>query len=122
MLCDSPHDRRVNTYGQVTSAAMGLVLGLRSCDVPVRVVSSNDEVRLRDLVLGSNNVVMVTQTDTVRGLEKKVVFVTMKLDEKDTTVPHPKSYRDSSRLLGASRTTSQLVLMTWRPVENAASI
>lgn len=103
VMCDGyPTDDRVDSNGQVTTTASGLVRGLRACHVPVRVVEKGDEAAIRDTALGVGDLVTVTEWDVVRGLERKVVVV-------------ENTFGESVRLYAMSRCTSQLVLIDCKP-------
>lgn len=106
VLCFDPRDDLIED-GHLISPAIGLVRGLRECDIPVRVVKSNaasdNEGDIRDTALAVSDEVTVTDWDDVRGLERKVVVVVMERTLRGV----------SDRLYGASRCSAQLVWVDW---------
>lgn len=109
VLCNYPMDEHNDDSGQVMSA-MGLVRGLRAHDVPVSVLQYNtDALAIHQMALVKSNSVIVTHWRNVRGLEKKVVFVTNN-DLGGIGSLH--------ELHAASRCTSQLVWIDWSQKTN----
>lgn len=90
----------------MTSTAIGLVQGLRSCDVPVCVVDNSHEEDVRDIALALNDEVVVTDWDVVRGLERKVVVV---VTDYRPSIVNGMLYR----LHAVSRCSAQLVWIDW---------
>ena len=79
------------------SASDGLVLGLQQSGVPVAVVDRHsDDAQLRDLALGTSDIVMISDCDAVSGLERRIVVAL-----SDGSV--------ADRMFSISRCTSQLV-------------
>ncbi|KAK7451824.1 hypothetical protein BaRGS_00031386 [Batillaria attramentaria] len=99
-------DEETDQDGVVTSAASGLLAGLRGEDIPFKVVSRGDSAALREVAEGSpDDAVVVADADSVRGLERKVVI----------WVPYDKGVgsgeMDFARLDAMSRATAQLVVI-----------
>lgn len=86
----------MDSSGRLTQNAIDFVRGLRERHVPLRVVE-DDEDAIRDMALGTSDLVIVTDWSYVQGLERKVVIV--------------ENRNMSDRLYFMSRCSSQLVLI-----------
>lgn len=81
------------------SDSAGIVTGLRSANVPVRVMTEDD---IDDVASAASDVVWVADRDFVRGLERKIIVCLDIFGLDDLLV----------RLHALSRCTSQLVIVS----------
>nr|KAG5706698.1 hypothetical protein BaRGS_005768 [Batillaria attramentaria] len=95
--------------GNVIKPASGVVRGLRSEGVPVKVLKYGDSPAVRDVaVMEGQDAVVAAYAGAVSGLERAVVVWVQTHRTGTETVDE-----DVGRLMAISRTTAQLVWVVW---------
>ena len=111
ILCDTPQDEVLNLKRELVKDAPGMIQALRGKNVPVRVVTNRDsDTKIGVVALAQKNEVIVTDSQTMSGLERRVVIgmgVSNKSNASRSATKH--------RLMNMSRCTGQLVWIGNKP-------
>ena len=111
ILCDTPQDEVLNLKRELVKDAPGMIQALRGKNVPVRVVTSRDsDTKIGVVALAQKNEVIVTDSQTMSGLERRVVIgmgISSQSNTSRSAIRH--------RLMAMSRSTSLLVWIGNKP-------
>ena len=111
ILCEKPYDEVRNYRQEVEKDAPAMIQVLRDKGIPVGVVTSrNTESKVGDVALAVKNKVTVTDSETVSGLERRVVIgmgISSQSNTSRSAIRH--------RLMAMSRSTSLLVWIGNKP-------
>lgn len=109
ILCQNARDEDKTDQAEVTQPALGMVRALRENGIPVKVLTreGHTEDDLRKVALAVEDVVTMTDYETVSGLERRVVIGIEGKDRKRAA--DGERYVDANRLHAISRCTAQLV-------------
>ena len=111
ILCDTPQDEVLNLKRELVKDAPGMIQALRGKNVPVRVVTNRDsDTKIGVVALAQKNEVIVTDSQTMSGLERRVVIgmgISSQSNTSRSAIRH--------RLMAMSRSTSLLVWIGNKP-------